>query len=72
MNARRDDQHNRARAAAARRDAAHDADLEQLWQDESPSTARHTEVADQVDGELGTRRRADRDPEQGADGVAGR
>lgn len=35
------------------------ADLEQVWQDESPATAAQTEFADQVDGHLGTRHRAD-------------
>lgn len=33
------------------------ADLEEVWQDESPSTARHTDIADEVDGRLGTRSR---------------
>ncbi|MGP5256480.1 hypothetical protein [Glutamicibacter ardleyensis] len=31
------------------------ADLEATWQEESPSTARTTKFADEVDGELGTR-----------------
>lgn len=31
------------------------ADLEEVWQDESAATAASTEVADEVDGELGTR-----------------
>ncbi|KAB1658480.1 hypothetical protein [Pseudoclavibacter sp. CFCC 11306] len=42
----------------ARKEAGLDADLEQIWQDESPMTAQSTDFADQVDGELGTRRRA--------------
>lgn len=33
------------------------ADLEETWQDESPSTAKRTETADEVDGRLGTRHR---------------
>lgn len=33
------------------------ADLEEIWQGESPATARRTEFADQVDGRLGTRHR---------------
>lgn len=33
------------------------ADLEELWQDESPTTARETDFADEVDGRLGTRHR---------------
>lgn len=37
------------------RDAHLDAELEELWQQESPETARRTEFADEVDGELGTR-----------------
>ncbi|WP_028244947.1 hypothetical protein [Pseudoclavibacter soli] len=36
------------------------ADLEQVWQDESPATAAETEFADQVDGRLGTRHRTER------------
>ncbi|WP_404287161.1 hypothetical protein [Glutamicibacter arilaitensis] len=31
------------------------ADLEEIWQEESPTTARATNAADEVDGELGTR-----------------
>ncbi|HJX78925.1 hypothetical protein [Glutamicibacter sp.] len=31
------------------------ADLEQIWQEESPDTAKTTKFADEVDGELGTR-----------------
>ncbi|MGP5154530.1 hypothetical protein [Glutamicibacter ardleyensis] len=31
------------------------ADLEATWQEESPSTAKTTKFADEVDGELGTR-----------------
>lgn len=31
------------------------AELEELWQEESPATAKVTHVADEVDGELGTR-----------------
>lgn len=34
------------------------ADLEERWQDESPETARITDLADEVDGNLGTRERA--------------
>lgn len=30
------------------------AELEELWQEESPATAKVTDVADEVDGELGT------------------
>lgn len=33
------------------------ADLEETWQAESPSTARTTNFADEVDGRLGTRHR---------------
>ncbi len=33
------------------------ADLEEVWQEESPTTAQVTELADEVDGELGTRPR---------------
>ena len=33
------------------------ADLEQVWQEESPETASHTKFADEVDGELGTRKK---------------
>lgn len=35
-----------------------EADLEQTWQDESPTTAKVTQIADEVDGELGTRPKA--------------
>ncbi|QBE49788.1 hypothetical protein [Leucobacter triazinivorans] len=38
-----------------RRDAELNAELEEVWQQESPDTARRTEFADEVDGELGTR-----------------
>lgn len=31
------------------------ADLEEIWQEESATTAAATETADEVDGELGTR-----------------
>lgn len=31
------------------------ADLEEIWQGESPATARETDFADEVDGRLGTR-----------------
>lgn len=31
------------------------ADLEEVWQEESATTAATTETADEVDGELGTR-----------------
>ncbi len=31
------------------------AELEEIWQEESPATAKRTEFADEVDGELGTR-----------------
>lgn len=31
------------------------ADLEEVWQEESLTTAANTETADEVDGELGTR-----------------
>lgn len=34
------------------------ADLKERWQDESPQTARMTDLADEVDGNLGTRERA--------------
>lgn len=34
------------------------AELEEIWQEESPLTAMRTEVADEVDGEPGTRDRA--------------
>ncbi|MBO1900820.1 hypothetical protein J4H92_02520 [Leucobacter weissii] len=37
------------------------ADLEEIWQQESPQTAKRTEFADQVDGELGTREGAEAD-----------
>lgn len=33
------------------------ADLEQVWQEESPQTASQTKFADEVDGELGTRKK---------------
>lgn len=33
------------------------ADLEEVWQDESPMTARRTDFADEVDGRLNTRHR---------------
>lgn len=33
------------------------ADLEQVWQEESPQTAAETKFADEVDGELGTRKK---------------
>jgi|APTNR8051073442_1049403.scaffolds.fasta_scaffold231854_1 hypothetical protein len=35
------------------------ADLEEIWQAESPMTAKVTDLADEVDGELGTRPSAD-------------
>ena len=38
------------------------ADLEELWQDESPATARETDFADEVDGRLGTRHRGSETP----------
>lgn len=38
------------------------ADLEELWQDESPATARETDFADEVDGRLGTRHRGHAEP----------
>lgn len=31
------------------------ADLEEIWQDESETTAANTEFADEVDGQFGTR-----------------
>lgn len=31
------------------------ADLEEIWQEESPTTAAVTDSADEVDGEFGTR-----------------
>lgn len=31
------------------------AELEEIWQEESPETAKVTDLADEVDGELGTR-----------------
>ena len=31
------------------------AELEEIWQEESITTAASTEIADEVDGELGTR-----------------
>lgn len=31
------------------------AELEEIWQEESITTASSTEIADEVDGELGTR-----------------
>lgn len=39
----------------ARKEANLAADLEMIWQEESPETAASTKFADQVDGELGTR-----------------
>ncbi len=41
-----------------RKEQALRADLEEVWQDESPQTARLTDLADEVDGNLGTRERA--------------
>ena len=41
--------------AAPEHDAHLEAELEEVWQQESPETARRTEFADEVDGELGTR-----------------
>lgn len=35
------------------------ADLEATWQEEAPATARRTDFADQVDGEIGTRKKGD-------------
>lgn len=35
-----------------------EAELEETWQSESPTTASATDFADEVDGELGTRDRA--------------
>lgn len=32
------------------------ANLEQIWQEESPTTAASTKFADEVDGQLGTRK----------------
>lgn len=37
------------------------ADLEEIWQDEAPLTARVTDVADEVDGRLNTRHRKNDD-----------
>lgn len=41
------------------------ADLEETWQDESPSTARRTDFADEVDGRLNTRHREGDDSAHG-------
>lgn len=46
------------RRSKSEKEAHLQADLEEVWQDESPSTAKRTEVADEVDGELGTRHQA--------------
>ncbi|WP_449280883.1 hypothetical protein [Leucobacter sp.] len=45
----------RSDGAAPEHDAHLEAELEEVWQQESPETARRTEFADEVDGELGTR-----------------
>ncbi|CBT77014.1 hypothetical protein ACTXM3_00520 [Glutamicibacter arilaitensis] len=39
----------------AREEADLSAELEEVWQEESITTAVTTEIADEVDGELGTR-----------------
>lgn len=41
--------------AFAEQEADLAADLEEIWQEESTTTAATTETADEVDGELGTR-----------------
>lgn len=41
----------------AKKEANLAADLEAVWQDEAPLTAKRTNFADEVDGELGTRRK---------------
>lgn len=42
----------------AEQEAELSADLEEIWQQESTTTAVATETADEVDGELGTRDQA--------------
>ncbi|MCW2288227.1 hypothetical protein EDF60_0844 [Leucobacter luti] len=42
-------------ADVADQDAELSADLEELWQEESPDTARRTETAEEVDGDPDTR-----------------
>lgn len=59
MGTQKDTSDNEDRRLDAVEEAALDADLEEVWQDESPQTAAATETADEVDGELGTRGRAD-------------
>ena len=46
---------NEKKLTKSEKEAHLQADLEEMWQEESPSTARRTETADEVDGELGTR-----------------
>ena len=46
------------RRSKSEKEAHLQADLKEVWQDESPLTAKRTEVADEVDGELGTRHQA--------------
>ncbi|MFT0846945.1 hypothetical protein VR010_04230 [Actinomycetaceae bacterium L2_0104] len=41
--------------------------LEEIWQDESPQTASSTDLADEVDGRLGTRHRGREDKAAGKD-----
>lgn len=43
----------------AENEARLQAELEETWQEESPTTAKRTEFADEVDGELGTREQAE-------------
>ena len=43
--------------AKAKKEANLAADLEAIWQEEAPLTAKRTNFADEVDGELGTRRK---------------
>ena len=42
-------------------------ELEEIWQDESPQTASSTDLADEVDGRLGTRHRGREDKAAGKD-----
>lgn len=48
----------------AKKEANLAADLEAIWQEEAPLTAKRTNFADEVDGELGTRRKYRRTDEE--------
>lgn len=50
---------NTSKLTKAEKEARLQAELEETWQSESPLTAKRTEFADEVDGELGTRDQAD-------------